>query len=102
MSAKTTPPVPVAPVRHRPQIERGADACGKTYRLACTCGTRGEEHCARHLAEWDLNEHVAGLPKVATGQQCRDPKRHDRRPWEPCGLCERQELLFDLAAEVAS
>ncbi|MET8146360.1 hypothetical protein ABZU32_39140 [Sphaerisporangium sp. NPDC005288] len=94
---KTAPPSTPAPVRHRPKIERGADAVGKTYRLTCPCGTRGDEHAARHLAEWDLNEHVAGLPKVPAGQQCRDSKRHDRRAWESCRLCEHQVALFEVA-----
>jgi hypothetical protein len=88
-----------APVRHRPVIERGADATGRrTYRLACTCGTGGEEHAARRLAEWDLDKHVAALPPVPAARQCRAPKRHGCRFWEPCALCEHQTVLFDLEA----
>jgi hypothetical protein len=81
---------------HRPVIKRGVDSFDrKVYRMVCTCGARGEEHAARRLAEWDLNEHVSALPRVPAAQQCHTPKTHDRRPWEPCQACERQEALFD-------
>lgn len=86
----------LAPVRHRPAIVRGADENGHTtYRLACPCGATGEEHAARRLAEWDLNEHVAALPRVPADQQCRAPKRHGVCHWEPCEACEHQTTLFD-------
>ncbi|RCG32983.1 hypothetical protein DQ384_00565 [Sphaerisporangium album] len=88
-----------AVVRHLPAIERHRDETGhRFYRLACTCGATGQEHPARRLAEWDLNEHVAGLPKVPAAKQCNDPGRHDRRVWEPCEVCELQEPLFDCGA----
>ncbi|MET8140400.1 hypothetical protein ABZU32_08845 [Sphaerisporangium sp. NPDC005288] len=90
-------------VRHRPVIARGVTDLGHTsYRLDCSCGTTSKEHSARRLAEWDLGEHVATLPKVPAGQQCRDAKRHDRRHWEPCTLCAGQASLFDLGAEVTA
>ncbi|WP_182876113.1 hypothetical protein [Microbispora sp. H10670] len=83
-------------VRHRPAVTRGADEFGATYRLMCTCGRTGEAHQVRSLARTDLDRHLTTLPLVPEHQQCRDPHRHDCRPWEPCALCEGQEALFGL------
>ncbi|MBO4274945.1 hypothetical protein [Microbispora triticiradicis] len=85
-----------APVRHRPAITRSANEFGATYRLVCTCGRTGEQHQVRSLARMDLDRHLTALPLVPEHQQCRDPQRHDCRPWEPCELCEGQEALFGL------
>lgn len=83
--------------RHRPivasAIARGA---GLVYRMRCTCGTCGADQPTRGLAARDLDAHLTALPLVPPGQQCRDPHRHDVRPWEPCELCAAQLPLFDL------
>lgn len=89
------------PVRHRPKISRTLDELSGTfvyqYQFRCTCGALGEKQAARRMAQTDLDRHVLALPRVPAAQQCRHPRQHDRRRWEPCWLCERQELLFDLA-----
>ncbi|WP_433382652.1 hypothetical protein [Streptosporangium sp. CA-115845] len=98
MSRKKSPEK-AAPVRHRPSIARTAGEFGKVYRLVCTCGRIGRDWYAPGPAQQELEQHVATLPLIPEAQQCADPKRHDRRVWEPCAVCERQEPLFDLALE---
>lgn len=66
------------------------------YRLRCTCGRTGEVRTARVLAAADLAGHIQTLPRVPVDRQCRHPGRHRRRPWEPCGLCTGQGVLFEL------
>ncbi|GAA3165625.1 hypothetical protein GCM10010466_65500 [Planomonospora alba] len=83
--------------RHRPEILRRRDRVGRVYQLVCTCGQAWDEHVARRLAEVDMSEHLLSLPPVPAAQQCRDPRRHDRRDWEPCQVCAAQVTLFDLA-----
>lgn len=83
-------------VRHRPAVERTRDGTRLAYQARCTCGYRGWLEVTRRSAEWELAQHVRELPRVPAAQQCRDPRRHDRRPWEPCALCEAQTPLFDL------
>lgn len=82
--------------RHRPRIVRGTDHVGVVYRMRCTCGTSGADQPTRGLARRDFDAHLTALPLVPTEQQCRDPHRHDVRPWEPCELCANQLPLFDL------
>ncbi|WP_432924280.1 hypothetical protein ACQPZZ_29070 [Microbispora sp. CA-135349] len=95
---KKTSTAAAAVVRHRPAITRGANEFGATYRLVCTCGRAGEQYQVRGLARVDLDRHLTALPLVPEQQQCRDPKRHDRRAWEPCELCEHQTVLFETDA----
>ncbi|MFD8534314.1 hypothetical protein ACFV0L_43590 [Streptosporangium canum] len=96
---KTTTTAPAAPVRHRPAIRRGAGTLGRVYQLVCSCGQSGREHAARRMAQVDLNAHLLALPPVPAAQQCHNPKQHDRRGWEPCGICEHQTALFDLEVD---
>ncbi|GGL56571.1 hypothetical protein [Planomonospora parontospora] len=97
MPRKKTTKKAAAALRHRPKVVRTADDVGAVYRMTCTCGTTGRDWYARPPAKEELERHIATLPRVPAGQECRDPKRHDRRHWEPCGLCAGQEALFDLA-----
>ncbi|MBA9002055.1 hypothetical protein [Thermomonospora cellulosilytica] len=87
---------PGTTVRHRPTIVRGVDAFGRTYQHRCTCGDHGQVRASRQMAEADQQQHIEALPRVPADQQCRDPRAHDRRPWEPCGLCADQLSLLDL------
>ncbi|MBG0819091.1 hypothetical protein [Planomonospora sp. ID82291] len=90
-------PQTAAPVRHRPRIARRPSITGsRIYWLVCTCGTTGREWFARGPAVEELERHIATLPRVPAGQECRDSKSHDRRDWEPCSLCAGQLALFDL------
>lgn len=84
-------------MRHRPRVERSLSDRGlRVHRMVCTCGERGQERGMASTAQQDSVSHVADLPRVPAGQECRDPRRHDRRPWEPCALCAAQMPLFDL------
>lgn len=89
---------PAAPVRHRPKVARTVSPCGGTvYRMVCTCGQTGRQWPARGPAREELERHITALPLVPAARQCHAPRAHDRRAWEPCGLCEHQTALFDLA-----
>lgn len=83
--------------RHRPivasAIARGA---GLVYRMRCTCGASGADQPTRGLARRDLDAHLTALPLVPPEQQCRDPRTHGTREWEPCETCANQLPLFDL------
>ncbi|MDP9870477.1 MULTISPECIES: hypothetical protein [Streptosporangium] len=94
--AKKKTAAPPAVVRHRPKVVRAVDGTGTVYRLVCPCGTTGREWYGRGPAQEELERHLAALPVVPAAQQCQAPRRHDRRAWEPCLVCELQTALFDL------
>ncbi|GAA3037579.1 hypothetical protein [Streptosporangium longisporum] len=94
MARKNAPTT--APVRHRPTVERGVGTVGRVHRMLCTCGERGRDWSVRSMADRDVTLHLMDLPRVPANDRCRDERRHDRRPWEPCEVCADQLPLFDL------
>jgi hypothetical protein len=85
----------MAAATHRPAIARWVDDLARTrYQMTCTCGHHGEEVNNRVMAAWDRDDHLKTLPEVPPALRCADPRRHDRRPWEPCPLCSGQQPMF--------
>lgn len=82
--------------RHRPTIKTGTGHVGVVYRMRCTCGASGDDQPVRSLAKRDIDNHLRTLPLVPVEQQCRDPRAHGTREWEPCETCANQLPLFDL------
>lgn len=80
--------------RHRP----AARACSVNnlvrYRLRCSCGAAGPARQSRAEARRDVQAHIESLPPVPADQQCRDPKTHGVKAWEPCPLCADQLPLW--------
>lgn len=83
-------------VQHRPAVTPGVGAAGRIFQMRCTCGETGREWSTRSMATRDLAQHLVALPRLPAAQRCRDERRHNRRAWEPCSVCERQTSLFDL------
>ncbi|GLZ15849.1 hypothetical protein Acsp04_60840 [Actinomadura sp. NBRC 104425] len=81
-------------MRHRPYVEPVVDGCRIGYRMRCTCGQAGEVYETRRVPRYEVDSHIATLPRVPVGQQCRDRRAHGRRPWEPYELCTNQMALF--------
>ncbi|HLV71722.1 MAG TPA: hypothetical protein VKY91_02975 [Vulgatibacteraceae bacterium] len=81
--------------RHDPAVARTRDEGLPAYQARCTCGYRSVPHATRRMAEWEISQHVAGLPRVPADQQCRDRRAHRRPVWEACPLCAGQ-LSIDL------
>jgi hypothetical protein len=83
-------------IQHRPAVTPGVGAVGRIFQMRCTCGEIGREWSTRAIATRDLAQHLLTLPRVPAAQRCRAQRAHDRRDWEPCGVCADQLPLFDL------
>jgi len=80
--------------RHRPAARAISRDGLIRWRMACSCGAAGPARRTRAEARRDVRAHIENLPPAPADQQCRDPKNHRTKEWEPCPLCRDQLPLW--------